>query len=219
MPSVWGLFTMPTEVSGEKYGNARNGQEKSWKTLFRRNTEGCWYFSADIRTQDWYLKNTPALTLQREKSGTPASGHHVKQANSLCRMSESWARQMMRRTMVSQLQDVGTKTMIERVNNPAIDTEANNGSLRVGRWSAATLWTMMPQLADDEGSELRITIAVPTSAKRWAHLAIQLLPIYDDSEAKRTNILMSSTILPMPYAICACTRGCQNERTRLHKDA
>ena len=40
---------------------------------------------------------------------------------------------MMRRTMVSQLQDVDTKTMIERVNNPAIDTEANNGSLRVGR--------------------------------------------------------------------------------------
>ena len=25
---------MPTEVSGEKYGNARNGQEKSWNTIF-----------------------------------------------------------------------------------------------------------------------------------------------------------------------------------------
>jgi hypothetical protein len=44
-------------------------------------------FSADITA--WYLQRTPALTLQREKSGTPARGHYVKQANSLCRMSES----------------------------------------------------------------------------------------------------------------------------------
>ena len=37
---------------------------------------------------DQYLQCTPALTLQREKSGTPARGHYVKQANSLCRTSE-----------------------------------------------------------------------------------------------------------------------------------
>ena len=43
-------------------------------------------FSADITA--WYLQRTPALTLQREKSGTPARGHYVKQANSLCRTSE-----------------------------------------------------------------------------------------------------------------------------------
>ena len=36
----------------------------------------------------WYLQRTPALTLQREKSGTPARGHYVKLANSLCRTSE-----------------------------------------------------------------------------------------------------------------------------------
>jgi hypothetical protein len=37
--------------------------------------------------RDQYLQCTPALTLQREKSGTPARGHYVKQANSLCRTS------------------------------------------------------------------------------------------------------------------------------------
>lgn len=106
------------------------------------------------------LEEYARLNFASKKSGTPASGHHVKHINSLCRTSESWAGQMMRRTMVSQLQDVGTKTMIERVNNPATDTEANNGSLHVGRWSAATLWTMQPPSANEEKRNERIMFPV-----------------------------------------------------------
>ena len=35
-------------------------------------------------------------------------------------------------TVVSQLQDVGTKTMMKRAYLPAVAYEANNGSLYVG---------------------------------------------------------------------------------------
>ena len=45
-------------------------------------------FEQESGACDQYLQRTPALTLQREKSGTPARGHYVKQANSLCRTSE-----------------------------------------------------------------------------------------------------------------------------------
>ena len=110
MPSVWGLFTMPTEVSGEKYGNARNGLEILWNTIIflapGKWLEGCQKISAAIRSLWLILEEYACLNFASKKSGTPARGHQVKQANSLCRMSESWARQMMRRTMVSQLREM-----------------------------------------------------------------------------------------------------------------
>ena len=85
---------MPQKVSGKKYSEC-----KEWQGNFmeyhhfrdvRKMTEGCRKISADITS--WYLQCTPALTLQREKSGTPARVHHVKHLNSLCRMSERQAR-------------------------------------------------------------------------------------------------------------------------------
>ena len=106
MPSVWGLFTMPTEVSGKKYANARNGQEILWNTIIflapGKWLEGCQKISAAIRSLWLILEEYARLNFASKKSGTPASGHHVKHINSLCRTSEWWAGLMMRRTMVSQ---------------------------------------------------------------------------------------------------------------------
>jgi len=76
---------------------------------------------------DQYLQCTPALTLQREKSGTPARGHYVKQANSLCRTSEKQKPDRKSGERVSQLQEYRCQDLTKRCegNITAIENVAD----------------------------------------------------------------------------------------------
>jgi hypothetical protein len=89
MPSVCRAFYDALESEREEVQECKEWPGKFMEYLIsRKSGRPSVNFLQTSGACDQYLQCTPALTLQREKSGTPARGHYVKQANSLCRTSE-----------------------------------------------------------------------------------------------------------------------------------